>query len=153
MFLATTIEIINTTLTTVTTLTVVTASLILPLIIKKNNDRNKKKDAIEEALLDSFDKYFSTEYPKNDFEWYYAELLAIIKKFNIRIFICLNCKRKLDVKKYMDYFKTVDKVIPEINNFSVNAGQSGFKIEMMVLACYKCKGEDQYKINTSNKEI
>ncbi|AUB31901.1 hypothetical protein [Spiroplasma floricola] len=118
--------------------TLVTVSFILPFLIKKYNDKKQKIDSGERSLADAFDKYFSDQYPKNDFEWYVAEIKAIIKRNEIKTINCTNCKKKCTSSKYMEWFETVDKTIPEVNNFSFKVGKIGFKIELSVLFCYKC---------------
>ncbi|QHX36881.1 hypothetical protein [Spiroplasma sp. BIUS-1] len=138
ILLTTETDIINTVLTAISTTTVFTASLLLPFLVKKYNDKKQKIDAGESALLDAFDKYFSENYSKNDFEWYLAEIRAIIKKNQVKTITCTNCKKKCTSNKYMEWFSKVDKVIPEINNFSFKSGKVGFKMELNVLFCYKC---------------
>ncbi|AUM62869.1 hypothetical protein [Spiroplasma monobiae] len=138
MFLSDTTDIINTVLSAVSTITVFTASLLIPFLVKKYNDKKQKGDAAENSLLDAFDKYFSDDYPKNDFEWYLAEIRAVIKKYEIKIITCTNCKKKCSSSNYMEWFTTVDKVIPEVNNFSFKVGKVGFSLSLNCLYCYKC---------------
>ncbi|WP_342275206.1 hypothetical protein [Spiroplasma endosymbiont of Cantharis lateralis] len=138
IFLTYETEIINTILTAISTITVFTASLLIPFLVKKYNDKKQKFDAAERALLDAFNKYFSDEYSKNDFEWYLAEIRAVLKRYEVNSVLCTNCKKKCNSKKYMAWFETVDKTIPEINNFSFKTGKMSFKIELTALFCYKC---------------
>ncbi|QEH62133.1 hypothetical protein SCHIN_v1c09400 [Spiroplasma chinense] len=145
MILATTTEILNTLFTGVSTVTVVLASLILPLLLKKNSDKNNKLIAAQEALTNAFDKYFSEDFVKNDFAWYCAEILAIQKRFSLTTVHCINCKKKCTTTKYMDYFKKTIRAIPEVNNFSFKSRKWTFKIEMSVLSCYKCKSNKTIK--------
>ncbi|ALD66702.1 hypothetical protein [Spiroplasma cantharicola] len=138
IFLTYGMEITNTILTAISTVTVFAASLLIPFLVKKYNDKKQKLDIAEKAILDAFDKYFSDEYSKNDFEWYLAEVNAILKRYEINSFLCTNCKKKCNSKKYMLWFEKVDKTIPEINNFSFKTGRMSFKIELTTLFCYKC---------------
>ncbi|WP_338984671.1 hypothetical protein [Spiroplasma endosymbiont of Diplazon laetatorius] len=141
MFFSQTTDIINTILSAVSTITVFVASLLIPYLVKKYNDKKQKVDAAENSLLDAFDKYFSDDYPKNDFEWYLAEVSAIIKKYEIKTISCANCKKKCTAQKYMKWFTTVDKVIPEVNNFTFKVGKVGFAINLNSLYCYKCSNK------------
>ncbi|AGR42354.1 hypothetical protein [Spiroplasma diminutum] len=131
-------DVINTVLTAISTVTVFTASLLIPFLVKKYNDKKQKFESAERSLIDAFDKYFSEEYPKNDFEWYIAEINAVIKRFDINTVACANCKKKCNSKKYMKWFETVDKLIPEVNNFAFRSEKMSFKIELSTLFCYKC---------------
>ncbi len=139
--------LISAIFTAVSAMSLFTASLLLPLLYKKFASRQAKLEEGERALIDAFDKYFSSEYPKNDFEWYFAQIQAVIKRFDVRNFRCINCKKRSSPEKYMEYFKSVDKIIPEINNFSFRTENTKYQNTMSVLTCYKCNGENQYKID------
>ncbi|AKX33886.1 hypothetical protein SLITO_v1c02270 [Spiroplasma litorale] len=114
--------------------------VILPVFVKKYNDKKQRTDAGERELIDAFDKYFSDEYSKNNLEWYIAEVRSIILKFQVSHIKCLNCKRSYKTDEYMDYFVSAKKKLPEVNNFSLKSSKLMWKNEMSVIYCKKCDG-------------
>ncbi|AKU79465.1 hypothetical protein [Spiroplasma turonicum] len=117
--------------------------VILPIFVKKYNDKKQRTDAGENELTDAFDKYFSDEYSKNDLDWYIAEVRSIILKFQINHIKCLNCKRVYKPENYMKYFSTAKKRLPEVNNFSLKASRLFWKNELTVIYCKKCDGAEK----------
>ncbi|QBQ07977.1 hypothetical protein SGLAD_v1c07780 [Spiroplasma gladiatoris] len=132
------IEVYSAVIATITTLTILTGSVVLPLLLKKYNDNKTKLDSAQQAADEAFKLYYSDESKKNDFDWYYAEICAIQKRYGITSVRCLNCKKITSCTKYNDWFKDRLREIPEVNNFCFKAGKLGFKIELSVLLCYNC---------------
>ncbi|ASP27989.1 hypothetical protein SCORR_v1c02140 [Spiroplasma corruscae] len=126
--------------------------VILPIYVKKYNDKKQWTDAGERELADAFDKYFSEEYPKNDTEWYIAEVRSIVLKFQINHILCLNCKRKYQPTDYMLYFEKAKKKLPEVNNFSLKASKLFFSNELTVIYCKKCDGVEKVMTQEQKKK-
>ncbi|AHI53145.1 hypothetical protein [Spiroplasma culicicola] len=145
MYLATWTEVTNTIMTCISTVTIVSASLIIPFLLRRFNDKKMRMESGEKLLADAFDKYFSDEYPKNNFEWYVAEIKSIQIKFDINYVHCKNCNKHCKTDKYMEFFKGYPKNIPELNNFYFTTSRFSFKFEMNVLMCYKCGGKPKVK--------
>ncbi|QGS52184.1 hypothetical protein [Spiroplasma tabanidicola] len=139
------IDAYNAAIATISTITVIFATLIIPILVKKSSNRKIKMDAAQEAIDSAFDKYHSDQSKINDFDWYFAEICAVQKKYDVTSIRCLNCSKVSSCDKYNEWFKTRLRNVPEVNNFSFKSGKLNFKIQLSVLLCYNCVNDKKVK--------
>ncbi|PPE04833.1 hypothetical protein EELLY_v1c05140 [Entomoplasma ellychniae] len=118
---------------------VLLTAIILPVIYKRNSSNSAMADDVKKNLLNSFDKYMDISQEVYNFEWYTAQINAIVIKYNLQGVYCMNCHKETNWTNYYKYFKSADKVIPELNNFSYEYKKFRANKLFNVLTCPICK--------------